>query len=151
MKLETTISCLQQDLAQEKGVKEDSELKIGKLSQELEKAQQELKSLTTQFRDNQISTDTYNKESIIKLNEQNENLTAENFEYAVENVSNLILSFWSPLLAREGEWGDNLSVWIAQRQSMDDRETRRRTEGRQFMDSKETTQGKQEHILYTYG
>ena len=62
----------------------------------MEKAQQELKSLKTQFRVNQISKDTKNKESITKLKEQNENLTAENFEYAVENVSKLFLSFWIP-------------------------------------------------------
>ena len=43
-----------------------------------------------------MSTDTKNKESIIKLKEQNENLTAENFEYAVENVSSIVLFFWSP-------------------------------------------------------
>ena len=36
--------------------------------------------------------DTNNKESIIVLKEQNENLTAENFEYAVETVS-IILSY----------------------------------------------------------
>jgi hypothetical protein len=42
----------------------------------------------------------------------------------------------------EGEWGDNLSVWIAQRQSMDNRETRRRTEGRQLMGSEEKTQAR---------
>ena len=64
------------------------ELEIGKLSQELKKSEQELKSSKNQFRENQIAIDTTNKESIIKLKEQNENLTAENFEYAVENVSN---------------------------------------------------------------
>ena len=48
------------------------------------------------MRENQSLMDTNNKESIIKLKEQNENPTAENFEYAVETVSNLILSFWSP-------------------------------------------------------
>ena len=62
----------------------------------MEKAEQELKSLKTQLRENQISTDTKNEESIAKLKEQNDKLTAENFEYAVESVSNLILSFWSP-------------------------------------------------------
>ena len=54
----------------------------------MEKAQRELKSLKTQMRENQSLMDTNNKESIIKLKEQNENLNAENFEYAVENVSN---------------------------------------------------------------
>jgi antitoxin component of MazEF toxin-antitoxin module len=73
--------------------REDSELEIQKLSQELEKAEQGLKSLKTQFRENQILSETKNKETIANLNEQNENLTAENFEYAVENVSNLALSF----------------------------------------------------------
>ena len=74
----------------------DNELEIGNLSQEVEKAERELKSLKIQLRENQILTDTKNKESIIKLKEQNENLTAENFEYAVENVSYLMLSFWGP-------------------------------------------------------
>ena len=95
-KLETTISCIQGELAQEKKGREGIELETGKLSQELDKAEQELKSLKTQFRENQISTDTKNEESIAKLKEQNDKLTAENFEYAVENVSYLILSFWSP-------------------------------------------------------
>ena len=61
----------------------------------MEKSEQELKSLKTHFRENQISMDINNKEVIIKLKEQHENLTAENFEYAVESVSNLILSLWS--------------------------------------------------------
>merc|ERR1711892_494598 len=52
---------------------------------ELERAELELKSLRNQFKDNQIAVDKKNKENIIKLKEQNENLTAENFEYAVEN------------------------------------------------------------------
>ena len=84
---------LRSELAQEKQAREDSELEIQKLSQELEKAEQGLKSLKTQFRENQILSETKNKETIANLNEQNENLTAENFEYAVENVSNLALSF----------------------------------------------------------
>ena len=58
----------------------------------MEKAQRELKSLKTQLRENQSLMDTNNKESIIVLKEQNENLTAENFEYAVETVS-IILSY----------------------------------------------------------
>ena len=56
----------------------------------MEKAERELKTFKNLFREIQISTGTKNKESIIKLKEQNENLTAEIFEYAVENVSNLI-------------------------------------------------------------
>jgi len=85
IKLETTIDCLQSDLAQEKEAREEGEGQIVKLSQELERAELELKSLRNQFKDNQIAVDKKNKENIIKLKEQNENLTAENFEYAVEN------------------------------------------------------------------
>merc|ERR1719483_972855 len=85
IKLETTIDCLQSDLAQEKEAREEGEGQIVKLSQELERTEQELKSLRNQFKDNQIAVDKKNKENIIKLKEQNENLTAENFEYAVEN------------------------------------------------------------------
>jgi hypothetical protein len=66
------------------------ELEIGKFSQDVKNSEQELKSLKAHFRENQISMDMKNKEGIFKLKEQNENLTAEHFEYAVENVSNLI-------------------------------------------------------------
>jgi hypothetical protein len=43
------LSC---ELAQEKEAREDNELETGKLSQELEEAEQELKSLKTQFKPN---------------------------------------------------------------------------------------------------
>merc|ERR1712059_100442 len=46
-----------------------------------EKAERELESLKIQSSEKKRK----NKESIDKLKEQNENLTAENFEYAVEN------------------------------------------------------------------
>merc|ERR1719312_100385 len=85
IKLETTIDCLQSDITQEKEAREEGEVQILKLSNELEKAEQELKSLDNQFKETQIAMDKRNKESITKLKEQNENLTAENFEYAVEN------------------------------------------------------------------
>jgi len=85
IKLETTIDCLQSDITQEKEAREEGEVQILKLSNELEKAEQELKSLNNQFKETQIAMDKRNKESITKLKEQNENLTAENFEYAVEN------------------------------------------------------------------
>merc|ERR1711862_198483 len=85
VKLETTIDCLQSDLAQEKDAREEGEAQIVKLSNELEKAEQELQSISSQFKENQSEIDKRNKDSIIKLKEQNENLTAENFEYAVEN------------------------------------------------------------------
>lgn len=85
IKLETTIDCLQSDLAQEKEAREEGEAQIAKLSSELEKAEHELKSIKSQFKENQSAIDKKNKDSIIKLKEQNENLTAENFEYAVEN------------------------------------------------------------------
>ena len=87
IKLETTIDCLQSDLTQEKEAREEGEVQIVKLSSELEKAEQELKSLKSQLRDDQTVIDRKNKENITKLKEQHENLTAENFEYAVENVS----------------------------------------------------------------
>ena len=87
IKLETTIDCLQSDITQEKEAREEGEVQILKLSNELEKAEKELKSLNNQFKETQIAMDKRNKESITKLKEQNENLTAENFEYAVENVS----------------------------------------------------------------
>merc|ERR1711982_299378 len=65
--------------------REEGEAQIVKLSNELEKAEQELQSIRSQFKENQSEIDKRNKDSIIKLKEQNENLTAENFEYAVEN------------------------------------------------------------------
>ena len=86
-KLETRIEFLQSNLVQEKELREDGEMQIATLSQELGKAERELKGLQNLFKDNQNAIEEKNKEKNIVLKEQNENLTAENFEYAIENVS----------------------------------------------------------------
>ena len=66
-------------------------MQIVKLTQELEQVERELKGVNNQFKFNQSSIEEKNKEKFIKLKEQNENLTAENFEYVVENVSKTLL------------------------------------------------------------
>ena len=58
---------LRSELAQEKQARGDSGLKIRKRSQEVEKAQRELKSLKTQLRETKSLMDSKNKGSIIKL------------------------------------------------------------------------------------
>eukprot|EP00092_Neocalanus_flemingeri_P005056 GFUD01005436.1.p1 GENE.GFUD01005436.1~~GFUD01005436.1.p1 ORF type:complete len:507 (+),score=184.69 GFUD01005436.1:185-1705(+) len=85
IKFESMINCLQNDIAQEKEQREDGELRIETLLQELGQKERELKGLTNQFTENQNTLEKKNKEKVIKLKKQNENLTAENFEYVVEN------------------------------------------------------------------
>ena len=81
---------LERDLQQEKVMREAGDQQMKMLKAELRKAEDSLAILTRE------SVDTGTVEKIRKMKNQNENLGAENFEYAVENVSWCFV--WTALL-----------------------------------------------------
>ena len=82
-KFESTIESLENALTKEKELREEGEVKIWKLSQEIENSENDLKSIQVEYHDNLTTIES----KVTKLKDQNEKLGAENFEYEVENVS----------------------------------------------------------------
>ena len=77
---------LERDLQQERRLREAGDQQMEMLKVELRKAETSLASMIKK----QVDTETVDK--MRKMKNQNESLGAENFEYAVENVSYLLLS-----------------------------------------------------------
>ena len=77
---------LERDLQQERRLREAGDQQMEMLKVELRKAETSLASMIKK----QVDTEAVDK--MRKMKNQNESLGAENFEYAVENVSYLLLS-----------------------------------------------------------
>ena len=77
-RLQKLLHIAQTDLEQERRLKEAGDSQIRMLTTELRRTEDEIKD---------IRLDAQENEKMKKIREQNEKLTAENFEYAVENVS----------------------------------------------------------------
>ena len=77
-RLQKLLHIAQTDLEQERRLKEAGDSQIRMLTTELRRTEEEIKD---------IRLDAQENEKMKKIREQNEKLTAENFEYAVENVS----------------------------------------------------------------
>ena len=76
---------LERELQQEKVVREAGDRQMDMLKSELRKAEESLAAV------NREKVDTGTVDRMRKMKNQNESLGAENFEYAVENVSCLFL------------------------------------------------------------
>ena len=72
---------MERDLQQERLVREAGDQQMEMLKSELRKAEDSLATITKD------TVDTGTVDKIRKMKNQNESLGAENFEYAVENVS----------------------------------------------------------------
>ena len=86
MKLETTIDCLKSEIETEHIMKEEVEKHIEELTDELEKFEHEMDGLKSDHVNNLNQIQEKYSVQFKLLEKKSENLAAENFEYAVENV-----------------------------------------------------------------
>ena len=83
IKFESKISNLENSLAKEKELREEGEVKVWKLTQDLEKSKDEVENVAFKYHDTLINIES----KVTKLKEENEKLKTDNFELVIENVS----------------------------------------------------------------
>ena len=83
IKFESKISNLENSLAKEKELREEGEVKVWKLTQDLEKSKDEVENVASKYHDTLINIES----KVTKLKEENEKLKNDNFELVIENVS----------------------------------------------------------------
>ena len=85
-RLQISLNETRKELESERRQVEAGEAQIRMLKVELRRTEEEIMGI----RQSKETVDSGSKADLGKLREQNEKLSAENFEYAVENVSNII-------------------------------------------------------------
>ena len=78
---------LEMDIKKEKDARVRAEADVQNLSQALSEAKRDLRDAESYHHTSSIKVEEQGRDSICNLKEQNEKISAENFEYAVENVS----------------------------------------------------------------